>query len=409
MKIIFITSSYLPVLGGLQEAVYQLAKELKAAGYDITVVTNRYPRNLKRHEIIDDISVRRMLFPGWYLSSLRPERIVQFLAGLIIGTVNSFRLLFLMAKRRPDVVNIHFLGSQAPYAMLAAKILGIRCVVSLHGDDVEGLPHRSKIDSGLFRKVLIASDHVTACSEYLLTRAKKLVPEIEAKSTAIHNGIRLEEFQNVLPYEHAVPYIFAAGRFVHKKGFDVLLSAYRVALDKGLRADLILAGDGAEKKKLINLAVDLGLSFMERENNREWSDGGKGTTNKIIFWGRAQSREMKSLMKGCELFVIPSRREPFGIIALEAFAAGKKVVACRTGGLPEIVHEGEGSRLVNPKDSEAMAQGILLAMGDKAENVVRDMKGRSWKAVAKRYLDIFTRREGTQSRHSREGGNPDTN
>jgi hypothetical protein len=52
--------------------------------------------------------------------------------------------------------------------MLASKLLGIRCVVSLHGDDVEGLPHRSKIDRWLFKKVLLAADYVTACSNYQL-------------------------------------------------------------------------------------------------------------------------------------------------------------------------------------------------------------------------------------------------
>ncbi len=153
-------------------------------------------------------------------------------------------------------LNIHFLGSQAPYAILASKLLKIRCVVSLHGDDVEGLPHRSGIDHWLFKKVLLSADYVTACSNYLLDEAKKIVPEIEGKSTAIWNGINPEEYRDIKPYKHPRPYIFAGGRFVYAKGFDVLLHAYRRLLDAGQKIDLILAGDGPERENLINLAEE---------------------------------------------------------------------------------------------------------------------------------------------------------
>jgi glycogen synthase len=72
LKILLIPSSFLPVLGGLQEAVYQLAREFKRQGHDVLILTNRYPRYLKRREMIDGIDVRRMLFTGFYLPSLKP-------------------------------------------------------------------------------------------------------------------------------------------------------------------------------------------------------------------------------------------------------------------------------------------------------------------------------------------------
>ena len=96
-------------------------------------------------------------------------------------------------------------------------------------------------------------------------------------------------------------------------------------------------------------------------------------------------------MKGCEVFVIPSRQEPFGIVALEAFAAGKKVVASKTGGLAEIVLEGKGDRLVAAENVEELAEGIRLTLQNKTENVVHDLEEKSWETAAKRYLDIFTR------------------
>lgn len=389
MKILLVTSSFFPVLGGLQEAVSQLAKEFQAMGHDVAVVTNRYPRNLKRYEIIEGIPVARMLFPGFYLASLNPQRIMKFCAGLILGFVNYFRLLLLLKRKRPDVVNIHFLGSPAPIAMTASKLLGIRCVISLHGDDVEGLPHRSGIDRWLFKKTLTASDYVTACSRYLLDKAKKMVPVIEKKSLAIHNGIKTEEFRNIKPYKHTRPYVFAAGRFVYKKGMDVLLAAYRSALDKGLDVDLILAGDGPEREKLLSMAADLGLSFLERASNKKCAVEIKVGHANTVFWGRATRDEMKSLMKGCEVFVIPSRLEPFGIVAMEAFAAGKKVVASRTGGLPEIVQEGINGYLARVDDVEDLAFGIRKAVLEKSDGVPMDMTEHSWRKVALNYLAVF--------------------
>ena len=383
----------MPVLGGLQEAVSQLAGELKAQGHEVNVIANRYPRRLKRHEIIDDISVTRMHFPGVYLKSLKLPRIAKYIAGLLIAPVNYLRLLMLLRGQRPNVVNIHFLGSQAPFAMLASKMLGIRCVVSLHGDDVEGLPFRSKIDLWLFRKVLSGADYVTACSEYLLNAAKKLTPEIEGKSTAIHNGIRPEEFNDILPYHHAKPYIFAGGRFVRTKGFDVLLKAYSIAAEKGLQADLILAGDGPEKERLISLAEDLKLQVVLRNSTPQPFNSKPldPQHSEVIFWGNAERVEMKRLMKGSELVVVPSRKESFGIVALEALAAGKKVVAARTGGLPEILENAGTARLVRPEDPGGLAEGIRLTLQNKTESIVNDLKEKSWETVSKRYLDIFIR------------------
>jgi glycosyltransferase involved in cell wall biosynthesis len=387
LKIILSTSSYLPVLGGLQEAVYQLAGEFKLQGHEVSVITNRYPRHLKRHEMIDGINVERMLFAGFYLPSFNPYVVLKYIAGLLIGFGNFFRLMFLLSKRKPDVVNIHFLGSQASYAILASKLLKIRCVVSLHGDDVEGLPYRSGIDRWLFKRVLQAADSVTACSQYLLNEAKKIVPEIGLKSTAIWNGINPEEYNNIQPYIHPRPYILAAGRFVYKKGFDLLLRAYRLLLDRAEKVDLILAGDGFEKDNLLKLAEELGLYIVIKESGDKIKPDTK--SNMVLFWGRAVRNEMKSLMKGCRLFVIPSRKEPFGIVALEAFAAGKKVVAGKTGGLTEIIHEGENGYFAEAGNVEELARSIKRGLSDNPGNVRIDLSDNTWKRVTKKYLNVF--------------------
>ena len=76
MRILLFSASYHPVLGGLQTAAHALAREFIAAGHDVLVVTNRYPRKLPASETIDGVPVRRLLFlsPWWSLSrSRRPD------------------------------------------------------------------------------------------------------------------------------------------------------------------------------------------------------------------------------------------------------------------------------------------------------------------------------------------------
>jgi glycosyltransferase involved in cell wall biosynthesis len=389
VKILLITSSYLPILGGLQEAVYQLAQEFKRQGHDVSILANRYPRRLKSLEMMDGLFVKRMLFTGFYLPSFNSYVVLKYIAGLLISCVNSFRLAFLLKKTMPDVVNIHFLGSQAPYATLASRLLGVRCVISLHGDDVEGVPRRSRVDNWLFKKVLLGADYVTACSNYLLSEAKEIVPEVEGKSTAIWNGIRPEKYKNIEPYIHPRPYIFAAGRFVYKKGFDILFRAYRSLLADGERIDLILAGEGPEREKLTDLARRLGLSFAVREQDKGVAGGRRPPIEGVYFWGRAERNEMKSLMKGCKLLVVPSRKEPFGIVALEALSAGKRVVATRVGGLTEIVQDGITGYFVEAESAEDLARGIKTALSDELKDVQMDLNRFSWKEASSQYLNIF--------------------
>jgi glycosyltransferase involved in cell wall biosynthesis len=387
LKIILFPSSYLPVLGGLQEVVYQLAKELINNGHDVVILTSRYPRYLRRNEIIEGVTVERMLFAGFYLSSFNPYVFMKYVAGLLIGFINLCRLIILFKRIRPDIVNIHFLGSQAPYALLASKLLKIRCVVSLHGDDVEGLPHRSMIDRWLFKKILHSADYVTACSGFLLNEAKRLIPEIASKSAAIWNGINPEEYRNIQQYSHPRPYIFAAGRFVHKKGFDVLLHGFRQFIAEGHNIDLILAGDGPEREPLIKLAKESGLSVVIKGTEDNLTPD--ANRNTVLFWGRAERNQMKSLMKGCELFVIPSRKEAFGIVALEAFAAGKRVVASKTGGLTEIVLEGESGYFVEAENAEDLARGIKMALSENSNNIQVDLSDNAWGNISRKYIKIF--------------------
>jgi glycogen synthase len=320
MKVLLLSPSYHPVLGGLQTVTHEVARALLASGRQVRVITNRYPRRLPETEVVDGVPVSRWPFLGSCGEALRSGRVDLALASLCCNPATAARLKRLLASFQPDVVNLHFPEPRMASLMQVRRGFPFRLVVSLHGDDVErwfpAIPPRAGRE--LVRELLRSADAVTACSQYLLNRAIDLEPSISAKTTVIHNGVDGSRFLEREEHLHPRPYIFAYGRHTHKKGFDLLLKSFAGLAAQFPEVDLVIAGAGEETSRLGNLRAGLGLQ------------------DRVIFYGRAEPDEVVRLLNGCRLVVIPSREEPFGIVAVEALLSGRPVVATRVGGLPEV-------------------------------------------------------------------------
>ncbi len=337
MRVLLIPASYEPVRGGLQTVARTLARSLTARGHKVRVITNRYPRRLAAHEVLDDVPVSRwqFLIPRW--SQLLNFRFDLFLGGLFYLPWTLVRIIFLLRSERPDVVNLHFVGAPALFVLLARRLVKFRLVVTLHGDDVEGLEQRGRLDLWMFGALLRRADVVTACSQYLLDRALQIEPATRPKGRVIYNGM---DQPAEVPAAALQESLVAAGRMVPKKGFDVLLRAF--ARDKQ-RSTLTLVGDGPERELLEKLARELGLN------------------GEIRFSGGKDHSQTLAEMRLASVVVIPSLQEPFGLVALEAMALGKPIVASRVGGLPEVL-EGADALLVEPGDPTALARAIETAL-----------------------------------------------
>ena len=179
------------------------------------------------------------------------------------------------------------------------------------------------------------------------------------------------------------PYILALGRVVEKKGFDLLLDGY-AAMDPSERtADLVIGGSGSALAQLEVRAEEAGLA------------------DRVHFVGRLSREQVASAMAGATVFVMPSRLEPFGIVALEGWRAGTAVVATSRGGAPEFVRDGVDGMLVDPFDAEAVAHvlGRLLTDVDLRDRVAAAGHARvaefAWPVVAERYRELYAMVEGT--------------
>lgn len=283
----------------------------------------------------------------------------------------------LVRRYHVDVVNLHFINRGSAYVALLKRLTGVKLVTTIHGSDVKIGFVESRMRAWIARKCLQASDWLVSNSEALLRDAVAFYPPIGERSTAVGVGVCLEEFKSLHPYVHCRPYILTIGNCIHLKGHDLLINAL-LSISQSADVDLIIAGDGPELEANRELAQELGIE------------------SRIIFWGRAPRTDVVRLLNGCELFVLPSRQEAFGIVNLEAMAARQAVVATAVGGVPEVVRHGETGLLVPPESSQALADSVLALLVDENSRERMGHSGRSlveahytWDKVASRYEQVY--------------------
>jgi glycosyltransferase involved in cell wall biosynthesis len=153
------------------------------------------------------------------------------------------------------------------------------------------------------------------------------------------------------------PVILVVGALVHRKGHAGLLEAAHLLQAAGLRVCYAFCGDGECRGDLERQAERLGLSRA------------------VHFMG--WRGDVPRLLAGADAVAVPSLHEGLGVAALEAMAAGRPVVASRTGGLAEVVSQGETGWLVPPGDPRELAQAIAAAVRDPARAKLYGTAGRA--------------------------------
>lgn len=379
MNILLISSSYLPVLGGLQNVTHRLARFLIERGHAVHVITNRYPRNLPETETLDGISIWRYPMSPVLWSDLRRGKLGQFLYSVFYAKQVHRQLDAHMRDFKPDLINFHFPTYTSVFVSRLKERWRVPLVVSLHGNDVLGLNQRSPEDQLSYHRLLQSADLVTACSRSLLEEVERQLPNILSRDTVTYNGVDVELFQISEPYQHSRLYFFACGRCTPVKGFDLLVEAFIQIALKFPQIDLILAGDGEQLPELKQRAESCQLH------------------TRIHFLGRTASNKIASLIRGAEFVVVPSRYESFGIVALEAMSAGKFVLASDVGGLKEIVSVPPNERIAPTVETLVEALTRILArytdptFNDSAIRIANQafVKQFTWETSLGKYEELF--------------------
>lgn len=158
------------------------------------------------------------------------------------------------------------------------------------------------------------------------------------------SALRNAEPEVAMPKERG-PLLVSSGRFVHAKGFDILLRAFAAIKSDANPPSLILLGDGPERGNLEGLALQLGVA------------------DRVKFAGMVDNPF--AVMSRADLFVLASRREGFGNVLIEAMACETPIIAADCPFGPRVILQGGAAGLlVPPEDPEALARGIESVLGD---------------------------------------------
>ena len=251
-------------------------------------------------------------------------------------------------KDRPDIVH----GQHVWILPSLAVRKGIPLVLTAHGTDLMGFdkwPHlreyAQRAMDECFAVISISKDNCELIRERFPEDSDKIVmmrngydpkifyPEdVDKAGLFERHGITKEEYEGR-------KIISFAGKLAHFKGVDVLLEAAKIYEDKKPQTITLIVGDGDERDVLHKQAKDLNLKTVH-------------------FFGNVDQRELRHVYNSADVNLVPSRREPFGLVAIEAMACGTPVIATNQGGLPDFVNDSVGG-LVEPEDAKDLADKIL--------------------------------------------------
>jgi glycogen(starch) synthase len=209
---------------------------------------------------------------------------------------------------------------------------------------------------------------VIVCSQHMFREVKQLFNLPEDKIKILPNGVNAIKFQDTPTKNISFgpgKKIFFIGRLVREKGVQVLLEAAPQIIAREPKVQFLIAGKGPMEGELKQLARNLRID------------------SHVQFLGYVDEEIKMNLYKQATVSVFPSLYEPFGIVALEAMAAGVPVIVSDTGGLGEIIKNGCTGLKVSPGNVDALAKSILQIFQDK--DIAERLKVNSLSVVKNQY------------------------
>src|SRR5579859_361174 len=398
--VLFLTSQFLPRVGGAEVLTLREAVALRSLGHQMRIVTLRLERAWPASEERDGIAVRRTggLFVG---GKLRLRFGAQWLAELML-----MREL-IQSRATYDIIHMRQVSFLARPVVLAALLLRKPVVVqianagpgkhvpvpagaqtTLYVGSLDPTAPYLRIAAGSWGAAdvdtLRRSQWLAELTLRLLRRRGVTFLSVSERTTTylVEDGLRAEQFvllpTGIEPEQYEAAFqrheahaeaggprlVLSVARYRFEKGLDILLHAWKRVREQGIQARLMLVGGGQLEAQLAAMIAALGL---------EDSVDLAGMRN-----------DVRSLLGDADVFVLPSRYEGLPNALLEAMAAGLPCVATRVSGNEDVIVDGESGLLVPPGDPVALADALAHVLTQPAQARVL---GRAARDRIVRYYD----------------------
>ncbi|MFD4366448.1 glycosyltransferase family 4 protein [Rhodococcus sp. NPDC058521] len=390
MKILIVSWEYPPVVvGGLGRHVHHLATELAAAGHEVVVLSRRPSgTDATTHPTIthfeDGVLVVAVAEdPAHFVFG---EDMIAWTLAMGHAMVRAGTALHkpgLGEGWQPDVVHAHDWLVAHP-AIALAEFYDVPLVSTLHA--TEAGRHSGWVSGRINRQVHSVEWWLANESDALVTCSASMKEEVTAlygpnlpAVTVIRNGIDLTTwtYRELAP-RSGPPHLLYVGRLEYEKGVQDVIAALPRIRRSHPGTTLSIAGEGTQFEWLSELA----------RTHR--------VTRSVTFLGNLDHLELLGWLHGADAIVLPSRYEPFGIIALESAAAGTPLVASTAGGLGEAVVDGVTGMSFEPGDVAGLTSAVREVLDDPAAARVRADAARArltsdfdWHKVAEDTLQIY--------------------
>ena len=361
MRLAMLTYSTRP-RGGVVHAL-KLAERLGALGVDVTV------HSLARTDDAQGAYFRQISVPfNIYRYEWHPDMITRL-----------ERMIESYANNLPTDADVYHaqdcVGGTALARMKASGSIRAPVLRTVHHVDDFAEPQLLEFE----KRAVALADHRFVVSQYW---RDELMKTYGFDSVVSYNGIDLEEFADLPPRSSSVPTILFVGGLEPRKGLEFLVKALAFVKAEVSGARLI-----AVAKTGFRGTDEVGTFRRLAEN--------LGVIDSIEFHESVSQRKLLSFYSDCDVLVLPSRNEGWGLSLMEAMACGKPVVASRVGGVPELVRNGVDGILVEAADVRGLADAIIRLLRDKGlrkrmGRAGRErVKGYSWDATAKVVLETY--------------------
>ncbi|MEU0882082.1 glycosyltransferase family 4 protein [Lentzea sp. NPDC005914] len=392
MRVLMLSWEYPPVVvGGLGRHVHALATQLAAQGHDVVVLC-RQPSGTDAvtHPTTDLVSegvrlIRVAEDPAHFVFEK------DLLAWTLAMGHAMTRAGLALGDWRPDVVHAHDWLVTHP-AVALAESFGVPLVATIHA--TEAGRHSGWLSHPLNQQVHSVewwlanrADSLITCSSAMRSEVAHLFDVDTADVSVLHNGIepggwtvRAKDVGAARrAYSpHGDPLLLFFGRIEWEKGIQDLIAALpRIRrFHRGTR--VVVAGGGSQTEWL-------------RDQARKHR-----VLRAVEFVGHLSDRSLAALLTAANAVVLPSRYEPFGIVALEAAAAGTPLVASTAGGLGEVVLDGVTGLSFAPGDVDGLTRAVRAVLSDPASAAVRARAAKerlatdfNWASIAADTADVY--------------------
>ena len=333
-----------PTFGGSGVVATELGLELARRGHEIHFITYSQPVRLAL--LNPNVHYHEVNVPEYPLFHYQPYELA--LSSKLVDMVKLYKI---------EVLHVHYAIPHAYAGYMAKQMLkdegiDIPMVTTLHGTDI------TLVGNHPFYKPAVTfsinkSDFVTSVSQSLKEDTLKLF-NIKKEIQVIPNFIELDKIkkEDKSPCQRSVMandeerIITHISNFRKVKRIPDIIAIFN-KIQKEIPAKLMMVGEGPEKEKAEQLCRELGIQ------------------DKVIFFGN--SNEIDTILCQTDLFLLPSKTESFGLVALEAMACGVPVISSNAGGLPEVNKDGFSGYLSEVGDVDGMANNALKILKNQTD------------------------------------------